>query len=105
LTYAGVTVNISIKSTRVSELESLLPVKHKSSFKRELVAPLTGSIVALNVEEGDIITQGQEIVTLTAMKMENIIVAEHDAKVSKVHVKVGENVNSGQLLIEFVKNV
>ena len=105
LTYAGVTVNISIKSTRVSELESLLPVKKKSSFKRELVAPLTGSIVALNMQEGDLITQGQEIVTLTAMKMENIIVAEHDAKVSKVHVKVGENVNSGQLLIEFVKNV
>jgi propionyl-CoA carboxylase alpha chain len=104
LTHCGVTVKIFIRSTRVAELESLLPVKQKNLFKKELLAPLTGNIVAINVQEGDIVEPGKELVTLTAMKMENIIVAESPAKVSKILVKAGENVISGQTLIEFTKN-
>jgi biotin carboxyl carrier protein len=39
------------------------------------------------------------------MKMENIILAESSAKISKILAKEGENVISGQVLIEFAKNV
>ena len=105
LTHCGVTVKIFIRSTRVAELESMLPAKQKSLFKKELIAPLTGNIIAINVEEGDVVEQGKELITLTAMKMENIIIAESPAKVAKILVKAGDNVVSGQTLIEFTKNV
>ncbi|MBX9726821.1 MAG: hypothetical protein K2X09_06110, partial [Rickettsiales bacterium] len=36
-----------------------------------------------------------------AMKMENIIYADHDATVKDVHVKAPASVTSGQLIIEF----
>jgi len=103
LTHSGVTVKIFIRSARVAELESLLPEKQKVLFKKELAAPLTGNIVAISIKEGDVITEGQELVVLTAMKMENIIIAEYAAKVVKIHVKAGDNVSSGQTLIEFSK--
>lgn len=103
LTHSGVTVKIHIKSIRVAELEALLPRKEISVFKRELLAPMTGQIIAVNVAQGDKISQGKDLVTLTAMKMENIILAEHDAKVVKIHVAKGQNVSAGQLLMEFSK--
>ncbi len=103
LTHSGVTVKIHIKSIRVAELEALLPRKEISIFKRELLAPMTGQIIAVNVAQGDKISQGKDLVTLTAMKMENIILAEHDAKVAKIHVAKGQNVSAGQLLMEFSK--
>lgn len=105
LTYVGVTVKIFIRSTRISELESLLLTKQQKVFKKELIAPLTGNIVSINVSEGDVINKGSAMIVLTAMKMENIITAEYDAKIAKIHVKPGQNVSSGQLLIEFTKNV
>jgi propionyl-CoA carboxylase alpha chain len=103
LTHSGVTVKIHIKSIRVAELEALLPRKEISIFKRELLAPMTGQIIAVNVAQGDKISQGKDLVTLTAMKMENIILAEHAARVAKIHVTKGQNVSAGQLLMEFSK--
>ena len=44
---------------------------------------------------------GQELVILTAMKMENIITAERAAKIAKIMVNEMDNVSSGQILIEF----
>jgi propionyl-CoA carboxylase alpha chain len=103
LTHCGVTVKVFIRSTRVAELESLLPAKQKSLFKKELVAPLTGNIISINVAEGDVISEGKELIVLTAMKMENVIIAEHTGKIAKVHVNAGENVSAGQVLITFNK--
>jgi propionyl-CoA carboxylase alpha chain len=103
LTHSGVTVKIFIRSTRVAELESILPKKQKSIFKKELIAPLTGTIVSINAKEGDIVKEGQEIMVLTAMKMENVIIVEQNAVVVKINVKEGENVVSGQKLMEFGK--
>ena len=103
LTCRGAIAKTFIRSTRVAELEALLPVKKANNFKRELNAPLTGSIIDIKVQEGDVISQGQELVILTAMKMENIIAAAHAAKILKIHVAKGQNVNAGQLLMEFAK--
>ena len=66
-------------------------------------APLTGQIIDIKVAVGDVVSIGQDLATLTAMKMENIITAQRSATVSAVHVKAGDQVNMGQVLIEFVE--
>jgi propionyl-CoA carboxylase alpha chain len=67
----------------------------------ELTAPLAGQVIAIKVQPGDFVKAGQEIVIVTAMKMENIILSERDGRVNKIFVKEYDNVSSGQILLEF----
>jgi biotin carboxyl carrier protein len=62
---------------------------------------LAGQIIAIKVQEGSEVVVGQEIMFLTAMKMENIIVAERNGKVARILVNEKDNVSSGQVLLEF----
>jgi propionyl-CoA carboxylase alpha chain len=85
----------------MSELESLMTAKSEKDDQTELLAPLAGQIVAVKVKEGDTVLPGQEMIVLTAMKMENVILAEYPAKIAKVHIKEKDHVFSGKLLLEF----
>ena len=101
LTHAGIVVNVYVRSPRMSELEAIMLNKNALEQEDELCAPLTGQIIAVKVSSGDVVTSGQELMILTAMKMENIILAERGGKISKVHVAVHDHVQSGQILLEF----
>ncbi|HJK86806.1 MAG TPA: acetyl/propionyl/methylcrotonyl-CoA carboxylase subunit alpha [Candidatus Megaira endosymbiont of Nemacystus decipiens] len=103
LTYAGVTIESYVRSPRLSELEALMITKEDNGEQNELLAPLSGQIISINVNEGDDVIPGQELLTLTAMKMENIVTSSVTAKVKKIHVAENENVSGGQLLIEFIQ--
>lgn len=62
-------------------------------------APMPGNILNVMVAAGDTVKEGQPMVILEAMKMENEIMAPHDATVVGVHVRKGDTVDSGALLI------
>ncbi len=47
-------------------------------------APLQGTIVAIDVGEGDLVRPGQQIAVLESMKMEHLVTAPHGGKVTKV---------------------
>jgi len=103
LTHAGIVVEVYVRSPRMSELEAIMHVRHNDDECDAVKAPLTGQIIAIQVTEGEIVTPGQELLILTAMKMENIILSERNAKVSKIHVAIGDHVYAGQIMIEFEK--
>jgi len=63
-------------------------------------AYMPGRVVALLVKEGDEVAAGQGILVLEAMKMENEIRAEHEGRVTKVHVQPGQAVDLGTPLFE-----
>lgn len=103
LTHSGVTVKAYVRSPRISELESMI-FTNKSTIKddqSEICAPLAGQIILIKVKEGEEVLAGQELIILTAMKMENIVISERAAKISKIHVKEKEYVSLGKLLIDF----
>ncbi|HEX3038779.1 MAG TPA: biotin/lipoyl-containing protein [Caproiciproducens sp.] len=62
-------------------------------------APMPGSIVSVNVKPGQAIKKGDVLLILEAMKMENEIMAPHDATVAAVHVNKGDSVESGTPLV------
>jgi len=101
LTHAGVSVKAYVRSNRISELESMMPEKEVVEETSELVAPLTGLIVAVKVAKGDVVKPGDELIILTAMKMENIIIASFGGKISNILIAEGDQVSTGQTLIEF----
>ena len=101
LQFMGSDVNISIRSTRVSELEKYMPVLEFDKKITKLKAPITGKITKFLVKEGDEVKAGMELVIVEAMKMENVIRAEQDVKIKKINFEDGSLVGVGEVLIEF----
>lgn len=101
ITYAGITVDSFVRSPRMSELESLMPKKDDLEDNSELAAPLSGQIIGINVAVGDEVKIGQQLFVLTAMKMENTIVAERSGKISDILVSNMDSVTAGQVILEF----
>ena len=52
-------------------------------------APLQGTIVAIDVEEGDLVRPGQQIAVLESMKMEHLVTAPHGGRVTTVAAEAG----------------
>ena len=65
----------------------------------KVVSPMPGTIVNVNVAVGDTVKEGQVVMILEAMKMENDIVAACDGTVGSVAVKKGDTVESNDLLM------
>ena len=64
-----------------------------------VTSPMAGAIVSVLVKQGDAVTQGQALVVLEAMKMENQITAPAAGTVKSVDVAAGESVAEGHVLL------
>ncbi len=65
-----------------------------------LTAPMAGTIVKVQVKEGDTVEQRQVLAILSAMKMEHTIVAPYKGKVSRIHYAEGDVVQGGAVIVE-----
>ena len=74
--------------------------KETVNDKSRLVSPMPGKVVKINVKEGDEVKEGQIMMVVEAMKMENNIVAAGKAKVKKILVAEGQMVDNKMQLIE-----
>ncbi|WP_435096299.1 acetyl-CoA carboxylase biotin carboxylase subunit [Halorubrum sp. N11] len=62
-------------------------------------AEMQGTILSVDVDEGDEVSAGDVVCVLEAMKMENDVVAERGGAVASVHVGEGDSVDMGDVLI------
>ncbi len=63
---------------------------------------MPGSLVSLNVVEGDQVVTGQTILVMESMKMETTIVAPRDGVVETLHVAVGQTFDKDAVLVTLV---
>lgn len=68
---------------------------------KPLKLTMPGKVVSVKVKEGEVVENGQGLVIVEAMKMENLLMAPLRARIGKVHVKQGDRLESGALLITF----
>ncbi len=101
LTYGGSDVVVRVRSPRVAELAQFMPKPHNKNKHDQLVAPIAGLIIGLKVKEGEKVTRGQELLVIEAMKMENVIYADHETTVTKIHISEKEIVAVDQIMIQF----
>jgi len=66
----------------------------------EVKAPMPGLIVDVMVEVGQEIVEGTPLLVLSAMKMENIILAQGEGIIKSIEIKKDDTVEKGQLIIE-----
>jgi biotin carboxyl carrier protein len=77
---------------------------HADTGTDSLTAVMPGQVIAVNVREGDEVTQGQTLVILEAMKMELRVTASQAGRVQRVFVMQGQVVERGQLLVDVVED-
>ena len=65
---------------------------------QKITAPMPGTILKVNVQNGQSVKNGQVLLVLEAMKMENEIVAPCDGVVTSVTVTKGASVTAGAVL-------
>ena len=67
----------------------------------EIRSVIPGSVTELFVKEGGVVKKGTPLLKYEAMKMENIVCAPVDGRISKVYVEVGVSFPKGMLLLSW----
>lgn len=65
----------------------------------DLVSPMAGKVVSIACAQGDAVAEGDCIIIVEAMKMENDLKAHLSGAISEIHVKEGDAVEVGDVLI------
>lgn len=73
-----------------------------AAAKNGIAAPLTGNVWKIEVSEGQSVQEGDLLLILEAMKMENEIFADRDGTVGQLLVQEGNSVEIGQILLTLV---
>jgi biotin carboxyl carrier protein len=75
------------------------PVAPATTRPGEISSPLAGKVVSVEVKPGQDITEGQQVMTLEAMKMNTYVYAPKAGTVSTVLVNAGDAVEEGAVLM------
>ena len=67
---------------------------------KEIKAPMPGLVLEIAIVDGQDVNEGDKILILEAMKMENCIMIHTNARIKKVIVAAGQAVEKGQVLVE-----
>ena len=100
LLHGGSQVDVSIVTPQVAQLLKHMPVKVPPDMSKYLLSPMPGLLVSLAVNEGDVISAGDELAVLEAMKMENTLLAERDGKVVRIHFEAGASLAVDDIILE-----
>ena len=68
---------------------------------QSLRAPFNGKLIALHVQEGQQVQQGDAVLVIESMKLEHILCAPRDALVHSISASVGQQVGPGQVLVQW----
>jgi len=90
-----------LEDERLARLRSPASPGGASLKGKELKAPMPGLVLAIHINEGDLVQPGQGLVTIEAMKMENEIRAAFEGTVKSVRVKPGRAVEKNEVMIVF----
>ncbi|MDJ0646866.1 MAG: acetyl-CoA carboxylase biotin carboxyl carrier protein subunit, partial [Flavobacteriaceae bacterium] len=96
----GNTYSMSIANALDMMIDQLGLAATSSKKANDIKAPMPGLIVSVDVQEGQQVKEGDTVVVLEAMKMENALVSPGEGIIQQVFVNSGDKVDKNQLLIE-----
>ncbi len=96
----GETFDIEIKDELDQVLEQMGFGKANIKQVKEIKAPMPGLVLEIAVTDGQEVKEGDKLLILEAMKMENSILIQTNAIIKRVSVSAGQAVEKGQVLVE-----
>lgn len=92
-------IELSIKDSLDQMLDKMgfFNTKKKSSGK--VNSPMPGLVLKIDVSKGDVVQKGDTLLTLEAMKMENLIKSPSDGIVKSIEVKEGAVVSKNEVML------
>ncbi|MBL8629111.1 MAG: acetyl-CoA carboxylase biotin carboxylase subunit [Rhodospirillaceae bacterium] len=101
LFHAGAQMDVKVLTEREAQLNKLMLFKPPADMSKFLLSPMPGLLVNVAVSEGQEVKAGETLAIVEAMKMENVLKAERDGQVKKIHQASGASLAVDQIIIEF----
>src|SRR5215218_3649640 len=101
LSHAGAAAEVRVYTKREAELTALMPERLEADTGKQLLCPMPGLVKAISVNVGQEIKAGEPLCIVEAMKMENVLRAERDGTISKIHAKEGDSLAVDAVILEF----
>ncbi|MBF0306501.1 MAG: acetyl/propionyl/methylcrotonyl-CoA carboxylase subunit alpha [Alphaproteobacteria bacterium] len=101
LLHAGARADALVLTPPGARLAALMPHKAPPDMSRFLLSPMPGLLASVAVSEGQEVKAGEALAVVEAMKMENMLRAERDATIAKIHTKPGSSLAVDQVILEF----
>ena len=95
------TLNLTLSSTQIEKLFAYMPAIKVEDLSKKLISPMPGLVKSISIKKGQPIKQGQELIVIEAMKMENILKSEKDCIVDDILIKEGSSVSTDEVLVTF----
>lgn len=93
-------LELDVVDERAKAIQDMTGAGAGASGPRPVVAPMPGLVVKVEVTEGEEVQEGQGIVIVEAMKMENELKASGAGRIVRIHVRPGDAVEKDQVLVE-----
>jgi len=101
LSHQGVTVEAHVFTEAEAGAARLMPEKTSFDAGKAVHCPMPGLIVSIAVAVGQEVKAGETLAVVEAMKMENVLRAERDGVVQKIHAKPGDSLAVDAVILEF----
>jgi propionyl-CoA carboxylase alpha chain len=98
---AGASLEVLVVPGHLASALGHMPVKAAPDLSRFLLSPMPGLLVSVAVAEGEEVKAGQELAIVEAMKMENVLRAERDGRIARLHTAAGASLAVDQAILEF----
>lgn len=101
LAHQGVEVPVYVWTEAEAASARLMPVTTAADTGKKLLCPMPGLVVSIAVTEGQEVKAGETLAVIEAMKMQNVLRAEQDGTVKKIHASAGSTLAVDALILEF----
>lgn len=101
LAHHGIEVKVYVYKPWEAFAIRLMPEKAKLDTGKKVLCPMPGLVLSVEVQAGQDIKAGETLAVIEAMKMENVLRAERDGVVAKVHAKKGDSLPVDAIILEF----
>lgn len=96
---SGATRSRPASAAQMAAPVAAAPRASSAAAAGDVPSPLSGKVVSVDVKVGDSVSEGDQLITLEAMKMNTLVGAPASGVVSAIHVVAGQSVDEGMPLI------
>ena len=101
ITHFGLQVEAMVMSARAAAMLARMPQKQAPDLSGFVLSPMPGLLREVAVAEGQEVKSGEKVAVIEAMKMENVLRAERDGRVKRIHAQAGASLAVDELILEF----